>query len=148
MTDSINERNYITAPGSTPVDWENYAKNLLLIVCRHFQVTREEIKTPNRSREFLEPRQAVCYLMRKHVPRLSLTKIGQMIGRHHATVLHAEQQAINLIQHNAEYRSTLKFLDKLADVSKRSTEPTGSALTVGKIFPLPEKDQINLIKQL
>lgn len=144
----LNQINYFTAPGASPINWKSYAKALHLIVCDHYQMTREEIKTDNRSRIYNEPRQVLCYLMRKHSQRIPLREIGDMIGRNYATVIYGATQCSNLMEVDHEFRKVVRYLEKLAERAKRSTESDGSALTVGKLFHLPQDSQELLIRGL
>jgi chromosomal replication initiator protein len=57
--------------------------------CRQFQVTGDELDSPNRSSRIAWPRQVAMYLSRELTSH-SLPKIGQEFGgRDHTTVLHA-----------------------------------------------------------
>ena len=50
----------------------------------------ESIYTSSRKRDIVLARQVAMYLTHKHLPNLSLARIGQCIGsKDHSTVLHA-----------------------------------------------------------
>ena len=52
-------------------------------------ITREQIESPTRKREWVQARQALTWLLRKHTD-LSLNAIGAIIGgRDHSTVIHS-----------------------------------------------------------
>jgi chromosomal replication initiation ATPase DnaA len=77
-------------------------------VCTHFGCKPDQLRTPRRDRELVEPRMfAMMYL--KEYNRLSLEKIGRLFNRHHATVLHGIRVAGELIQYNG-YRRHDKML--------------------------------------
>ena len=58
-------------------------------VCRHFQLTREEIASPRRTARVALPRQVAMYLCRHHTDA-PLGAIGAGLGgRDHSTVAHA-----------------------------------------------------------
>lgn len=63
-------------------------ENILKIVCNYYRVNRFDISSKSRSRKFIPARQMYCYLSKK-ITSESLGKIGFIINRDHATVLHS-----------------------------------------------------------
>ena len=62
------------------------------IVCREFDVTKEQLESKNRMRKFSIARHAFYYLCHKHGH--SLKKIGMWLGdRDHTTVMHGKRIA-------------------------------------------------------
>ena len=58
-------------------------------VCRHFEITREELASARRTARLAVPRQLAMYLCRHHTD-LPLGRIGaELGGRDHSTVVHA-----------------------------------------------------------
>jgi chromosomal replication initiator protein len=58
--------------------------------CEYYHVKTENIFTSSRKRDIVQARQVAMYLSHKHLPNLSLARIGQCIGsKDHSTVLHA-----------------------------------------------------------
>lgn len=58
--------------------------------CNHYHVEEEAIFSTSRKRDIVLARQVAMYLSQKHIPNISLSKIGQHIGsKDHSTVLHA-----------------------------------------------------------
>lgn len=65
---------------------------ILNVVARYFDVTVEEILSPDRTRRVVEPRQIGMYLAHRLTPR-SLPEIGRRFGgRDHTTVLYASRK--------------------------------------------------------
>jgi len=59
------------------------------LICKAFQVTRNDLRSERRSKHVVKARQALCYWACR-LTRLSLPQIGKLIGRDHTTVLHAK----------------------------------------------------------
>ena len=58
--------------------------------CEHYHLKDESVYTNSRKRDIVQARQIAMYLTHKHLPNLSLARIGQCIGsKDHSTVLHA-----------------------------------------------------------
>jgi len=66
------------------------AQNIMREVCATMGVTIDQIKGRRRLREYVEARHVFCYLCREHTI-LPLQKIGAMINRDHATVMHSHK---------------------------------------------------------
>lgn len=58
--------------------------------CEYYNIKDESIYSSSRKRDIVLARQIAMYLTHKHLPNLSLARIGQQIGsKDHSTVLHA-----------------------------------------------------------
>ena len=58
-------------------------------VCRHFNVSQQQIASASRARDITYARHIAMYLLRHHGSR-PLAEIGKLLGgRDHSTVLHA-----------------------------------------------------------
>ena len=72
------------------VEKEMTVEDIVHTTCEHFHVADESIYTSSRKRDIVLARQVAMYLTHKHLPNLSLARIGQCIGsKDHSTVLHA-----------------------------------------------------------
>lgn len=60
---------------------------IVSIILNYFRINMDEIKEMNRHKIYVDARMYICYFLRKHT-HLSLYKIGQLIGRDHASVIH------------------------------------------------------------
>ena len=60
------------------------------LVANHFGITLSDMLGKGRSRHIADPRMVAMYLCRK-LTRLSSNEVGEIFGRTHANVLHAEK---------------------------------------------------------
>lgn len=67
------------------------AARILTMTADYFELTVEELRSPNRTRSLVQPRQIAMYLCRE-LTDLSLPKIGEAFNRDHTTVMHAEKR--------------------------------------------------------
>jgi len=77
---------------------------ILDLVCRHFKVSREELRSRSRSRRVTFPRQVAMYLCRRFTDE-SLQSIGRLFNRDHATVVYA----LNSIQKKISRPGSVKY---------------------------------------
>ena len=72
------------------VEKELTVEDIVQSTCDYYHVKGESIYTSSRKRDIVLARQVAMYLTHKHLPNLSLARIGQCIGsKDHSTVLHA-----------------------------------------------------------
>ena len=72
------------------VEKELTVEDIVRSTCEYYHVKDENIYTSSRKRDIVLARQMSMYLAHKHLPNLSLARIGQCIGsKDHSTVLHA-----------------------------------------------------------
>ncbi len=72
------------------VEKELTVEDIIRSTCEYYHVKDESIYTSSRKRDIVLARQVAMYLTHKHLPNLSLARIGQCIGsKDHSTVLHA-----------------------------------------------------------
>ena len=72
------------------VEKELTVEDIVRFTCEHYHVKDESIYASSRKRDIVLARQVAMYLTHKHLPGLSLARIGQCIGsKDHSTVLHA-----------------------------------------------------------
>lgn len=72
------------------VEREITIEDIVHTTCEYYHVKDECIYTSSRKRDIVLARQVAMYLTHKHLPSLSLARIGQCIGsKDHSTVLHA-----------------------------------------------------------
>mgnify|MGYP000026362171 FL=1 len=87
---------------------------ILDIVCRHFDVTKIEITSASRKRNFVLPRHVVCHFIKKYT-LMSLKDIGWFMGgRDHSTIIHSITAIDNLINTDKAFAIEYKLIeDKL-----------------------------------
>ncbi len=79
------------------------------LICRHFKVTQEELKSKSRKRTIAWPRQVAMYLAR-HYTEASLETIGKKFNRDHATVIHSVKRISKQIEESKQLKNQIKFL--------------------------------------
>ena len=72
------------------VEKELTVEDIVHSTCEYYHVKDDSIYSSSRKRDIVLARQVAMYLTHKHLPNLSLARIGQCIGsKDHSTVLHA-----------------------------------------------------------
>lgn len=75
-------------------------------VCDIFKITEEEIKGKERFAECVDARHIAMYILLDK--ELSLTEVGKIFDRHHATVIHARDRVCECTE-----RTNKRFYNKL-----------------------------------
>jgi len=99
MNQDINTELAMTIIGTNNevdrVDDDEMVEKILGLVCTHYDLAVNEVKSNSRKRPVSEARQVAMYLTRAHT-KLSLNDIGKKIGkRDHTTVLYACNEVLN-----------------------------------------------------
>ncbi|MEX0967821.1 MAG: chromosomal replication initiator protein DnaA [Bacteroidia bacterium] len=82
------------------------------LICEHFSMEVELLKSKSRKRHIVQARQISMYFA-KQFTKDSLAKIGRHFGgRDHSTVIHACQTVSNLIETDKAFRSKIDELEK------------------------------------
>ena len=89
-------------------------QNIMDIVCDHFYVSEEDIKSSKRNRELVHPRQIIMYLCRS-MTNATYKEIAQFLGnRDHATIMYGERTISDLIEKDNNVRNNLeKIINKI-----------------------------------
>lgn len=88
-------------------------KELIKVVCEHYNTTPEEILITRRKRDIVLPRQVIMYLA-DIFTNLKPKDIGHELGgKERTTVLHGIQTIKDLIDSDVEMRGTISELDTL-----------------------------------
>ena len=100
-------------PGNIPTD--AMIERILKVVCRHYGISEENIKSKNRTDTVANARHTAIYII-KELTDLTLNEIGNIFGRNHATVI----ASINKVNTNMR---TVKNAD--ADIKRMIKEIKG-----------------------
>ena len=100
-------------PGNIPTD--AMIERILKVVCRHYGISEENIKSKNRTDTVANARHTAIYII-KELTDLTLNEIGNIFGRNHATVI----ASINKVNTNMR---TIKNAD--ADIKRMIKEIKG-----------------------
>lgn len=89
-------------------------ERIIKIVSAHYDLSVEEIKSKNNSRQIAVPRQVAMYLC-KRLTENSFPQIGKAFGgKHHTTVIHSVDKIDNLIKEDRNFhRIVSELIDSL-----------------------------------
>lgn len=88
--DPLELAKHITSNIVSEVKNEVTIDSIQFAVCEYFNITRDDMVSKSRRRQFVQARQIAMYLCRNMLQNCSLATIGAEIGgKDHATVLHA-----------------------------------------------------------
>lgn len=90
---------------------ELQADDIINCVCDFYKVDKKDITGKKKNKEFTEPRQICMYLITEMM-NLPLEKVGQTLGRDHATVIYARRKISEMI------KSSDKFAVEINDIRK------------------------------
>lgn len=85
-------------------------QDIINIVSEHFRINLNDLKSANRARYVVIPRNLAIYLIYKRTPS-SLNGIGEIFNRHHTTIKNSISQVEKDIENNDSY--TVNILDEL-----------------------------------
>lgn len=93
--------------------------DILEHVCRHYEVTPNDVKGKSRKREVVVPRQLSMYLAKKYT-NMPVSRIGKLIGsRDHSTVLHSIELIEETINSNKSFAQEVKEIERNLDIKKK-----------------------------
>lgn len=110
------EISYMLSPGILQLERLNISKGRVGIieevVCKHYGISMEKLKSHRRFRELAFARQVCYYLIRKHTT-MGLIAIGKrMGGRDHATIISGVRQVRNLMQVDTGIRLQVEAIEE------------------------------------
>lgn len=89
-------------------------QNIMDIVCDHYYISEEDIKSSKRNRELVHPRQIIMYLCRS-MTNATYKEIAQFLGnRDHSTIMYGERNISDLIEKDEATRNNIeKIINKI-----------------------------------
>lgn len=90
-------------------------EGIVTTVVDHYGLTVDELRSKNRRRHIVKPRQIAIYLG-GFFTKLTLTYIGEYFGKDHTTILHSINTVKDLLETDPDYVMEIKKL-KLAIVT-------------------------------
>jgi len=105
-----HETNVITQEKRACIKPEITLKSIEKIIIECTGIPRDAIYMKTRKREIVEARQLICYFGKER-NLWTLAKIGEFIGRDHATVLYSHRNILNLIKTNYKIRTLVKDIE-------------------------------------
>jgi chromosomal replication initiator protein len=91
---------------------ETDPQEIIQKVCDYYDVAVEKLQIRSNRRIYVQPRQAIMYLLKKNT-RLTFKKIGELFNRDHTTAIHACNTMQDLIDTDQKIRQQLQELSML-----------------------------------
>lgn len=83
-------------------------EDIIEIVAKEFNITKEEIVSRSRKRIYVESRQVISYVLKRKY-KITLASIGEyMGGRDHTSIIHYLQTFSNIYETDSRYRNKCK----------------------------------------
>jgi len=82
---------------------------LILNICKRFKITRNQLMSKSRLREYVEPRQIAMYIIHK-IYGLGAVSTAKIFNKNHATVLYASNTINGYMQVDEEFKKLVKKL--------------------------------------
>lgn len=99
---------YFAAPGINMTITPNV---IISRICNYYSVEYDRILSSTRAQPIAECRHVAAYFVRKS--NLPSAKVGRLINRDHATVLHSCKTVKNLIETDRMFRNKIEEIEKL-----------------------------------
>ena len=85
-------------------------ENIIEVVCSHYGVSIEDIKSSKRNKELVHPRQMIMYLCRC-LTDATYKEIASMLGgRDHSTAMHGERIITDLLEKDESTKRTVETI--------------------------------------
>lgn len=85
-------------------------KNIMSVVCDHFNVSIEDIKSSKRNKELVYPRQVIMYLCRS-MTGATYKEIASLLGgRDHSTIMYGERSISDMMEKDESTRRTIETI--------------------------------------
>ncbi|MBO4902414.1 MAG: chromosomal replication initiator protein DnaA [Lachnospiraceae bacterium] len=85
---------------------------IISVVCEHFNIPENEIKSKKRNNDIVIPRHIIMYLCRQ-MTDASQTKIAQLLGKNdHTTVINGEKNIKKLLETDPSLNNTIETIKK------------------------------------
>lgn len=83
-------------------------EDIIEIVAKEFNVTKDEIVSKSRKRIYVEPRQVISYILKTKY-KITLDSIGKHVGgRDHTSVMHYIESFTSIYKTDSRYRNKCK----------------------------------------
>lgn len=81
--------------------------------CTAFGLTRLALMKRNRKREFVQKKYVIMHVIKKKLSKVSVTKIGELFGVDHTTVVHALRRIKDDLSIDAYRDETMLLINKV-----------------------------------
>ena len=86
--------------------------NILDIVCKYYNINKNELKSKKRTKEIAIARQVCMYLISEYIS-LPLSSIGAIFGKDHATVIYAKNKVEEDVKKNKKFEVEINDLKNM-----------------------------------
>jgi chromosomal replication initiation ATPase DnaA len=125
---------YYTMPGLIPRFGEiQRPRDIINVVCATMDITPQEIKSRTRKHEIVWARQLAMWWLKK-IMNLSLTEIGRIFKRNHATVIHAIKTVDNLVETDPNCRKQHRSIKTHLNYGMKNIETVRIAYCKQKLY--------------
>ena len=90
-------------------------QHIMDVVCEHFNVKPEDIRSKKRNEEIVIPRQVFMYISTNFSDYPS-TKIGEFIGKDHSTILHGSDKIDSYMENDENIRNKVDIIKKKLNI--------------------------------
>ncbi|OQX04689.1 MAG: chromosomal replication initiator protein DnaA [Desulfobacteraceae bacterium IS3] len=87
------------------------------VVCKHYNISADEMLSKSRKKSLVWPRQIAIYLVRKYTDQ-PLQVIGKVFNRYHATILHSVAAVEKGLKEDASVRKQVEYLSQKLESGK------------------------------
>ncbi len=85
-------------------------ENIITVVCDHYRVTEDEIKSNKRNKEIVRPRKIVMYLCRKLTDATYNEIADALGGKDHSTIMYGEKTISDLINKDEDTKRNIETI--------------------------------------
>ncbi|SDI56422.1 dnaA protein helix-turn-helix [Pseudobutyrivibrio sp. 49] len=104
------------------VNEQNSLERIAIVICEHFNLTLDQLKSKNRSSNVSRPRQIAMYLMRQYT-EFSESEIGEFLGgRDVATVIHCSDKIEREMVDDEMTKELIKAVTKKLSFIEKANE--------------------------
>lgn len=93
---------------------EMQAEDIISCVCDFFKVSKSDILSKKKNKEFVEPRQVCIYVITDMMSSLPLQKVGEIMGgKDHSTVIYSRDKIAELMKTDKKLATQIRDIKKM-----------------------------------
>lgn len=85
-------------------------QNIINVVCDHYSISIEDIKSSKRNKELVHPRQIIMYLCRSMTDATYKEIASELGGRDHSTVMYGEKSIVDMMKKDEALKRTVETI--------------------------------------
>ena len=83
-------------------------QNIINVVCDHYSISIEDIKSSKRNKELVHPRQIIMYLCRSMTDATYKEIASELGGRDHSTIMYGEKSIVDMMKKDEALKRTVE----------------------------------------